>query len=480
LVTIRRLVIALAFLGIVFMAIRPMIDTDTWWHLRTGQWILENQAMPDVDRFSLTRNGEPWYYPGWLSEILMEMVYSIGGLAGLNLLFTGVILLAFVLVFLSMKGNPFAVAGVLVFAAGASEIYWSARPQLFTFLFSAGFYLVLRKFLWEKKNILWILPLIMVFWVNIHPGFAVGFILVGIALVAQGVNVLARRKDRPESGRRLLWIAGTLLACLAAAFLNPRGPAVLAYPFQTVSIHFLRYFIQEWKAPDFHYWEAQFFLILFILSWVVIAFSPRKFESDDFFFLGIVGYMGFLAWRNTNLLSIVAPAIILYYGQPLIEQLFPEWNPDHAVSRVQSAIHIGLVTVLTAAILIFGVSVLSPESLQAAVRQQVPVAAVDYLEAHPVQGPLFNAYNIGSYLLWRLPSMPVFVDGRTDVYDDEILDQYLAVVQGRDGWKEILERWQIRVVFIEPSAPILQILLANGWTVYYEDAQAVILLHPAF
>jgi hypothetical protein len=212
----------------------------------------------------------------------------------------------------------------------------------------------------------------------------------------------------------------------------------------------------------------------------MIAFSPRKFESDDFFFLGIVGYMGFLAWRNTNLLSIVAPAIILYYGQPLIEQLFPEWNPDHAVSRVQSAIHIGLVTVLTAAILIFGVSVLSPESLQAAVRQQVPVAAVDYLEAHPVQGPLFNAYNFGSYLLWRLPSMPVFVDGRTDVYDDEILDQYLAVVQGRDGWKEILERWQIRVVFIEPSAPILQILLANGWTVYYEDAQAVILLHPAF
>ena len=74
--------------------------------------------------------------------------------------------------------------------------------------------------------------------------------------------------------------------------------------------------------------------------------------------------------------------------------------------------------------------------------------------------------------------MPVFVDGRTDLYDDEILDQYLTVVQAREGWKEILERWQIRVVFLEPSAPILQILLADGWTVYYEDAQAVILLHP--
>jgi hypothetical protein len=479
LVTIRRLVIALAFLGIIFMAVRPMIDTDTWWHLRTGQWILEHRALPDVDKFSLTRSGEPWYYPGWLSEILMVWVYSLGGLAALNLLFTAVILLAFVLVYLSMDGNPFAVAVVLVIAAGASEIFWSARPQLFTFLFSAGFYLVLKNFLRGKKNTLWILPLIMVLWVNIHPGFAVGFILVLIAFLAQAIDSLARRVSRSESGRRFLWLGGTLLACLAAAALNPRGPAVLAYPFETVSIRFLQNFIQEWKAPDFHYWEAQLFLILFILTWTVISFSPKKLELDDCFFLVFIGYMGFLAWRNTNLLSIVAPAIILRYGQPLLEKHFPDWNPDHAVSRAQSAVHIGAVTVLAAVMLIFGVSVLSPKSLQAAVSRQVPVAAVDYLAARPVKGGLFNSYNFGSYLLWKLPESPVFVDGRTDLYTDEILDQYLTVIRAQEGWRNILERWQIRVVFVEPSTPILQLLKAEGWTVYYEDSQAVILIHPA-
>ncbi|MGB7537494.1 MAG: hypothetical protein WBM17_03040 [Anaerolineales bacterium] len=476
--TIRRLVIALAFLGIVFMAVRPMIDTDTWWHLRTGQWILEHRALPDVDPFSLTRSGEPWYYPGWLSEILMVWIYSLGGLAALNLLFTAVILLAFVLVYLSLDGNPFAVAVVLVIAAGASEIFWSARPQLFTFLFSAVFYLVLRKYLWGKKNALWILPLIMALWVNIHPGFAVGFILVLIACIAQAVEYLARRESRTESGRRIVWLGGTLLVCLAAAALNPRGPAVLAYPFQTVSIRFLQNFIQEWKAPDFHNWQAQLFLILFILTWAVIAFSPKKLESDDFFFLVCIGYMGFLAWRNTNLLSIVAPAILLRYGQPLLESFFPDWNPDHAASRAQSAIHIGAVTVLAAAMLVFGVSVLSPESIQAAVRRQVPAAAVDYLAAHPVQGGLFNSYNFGSYLLWELPESPVFVDGRTDLYTDEILDQYLTVIRAQDGWKDILEQWQIRVVFVEPSTPILHLLKAEGWTLYYEDSQAVILIHP--
>ncbi len=474
----RRLVIILAFLGIAFMAVRPMIDSDTWWHLRTGQWILEHRALPEVDRFSLTRNGQPWYYPGWLSEILMVGVFTAGGLAALNLLFAGAILLAFALVYRSMDGNPFAIAIVLVFAAGASEIFWSARPQLFTFLFSAAFYLVLRKFLWGNWNALWILPPVMVLWVNMHPGFAVGFILILIALVAQGVLFLVRRESRTDSGRRLLWLGGILLACLAAAGFNPHGPAVLAYPFQTVSIRFLQNFIQEWQAPDFHNGQAQLFLMLFMITWTVIAYSPKQLEADDLCFLVVIGTMGFLAWRNTNLLSLVAPAVILRYGQPLLEKYLPDWKPDHAVSRIQSAVHTAAVTILASAILVYGVSVLSPDSLQAAVRRQAPVAAADFLAAHPVQGGLFNSYNFGSYLLWKLPETPVFVDGRTDLYTDEILDQYLTVVQGREGWGEILERWQIRVVFVEPSTPILHLLKAEGWTVYYMDSQAVILLHP--
>jgi hypothetical protein len=478
-VTIRRLVIAIAFLSLLFMAIRPMIDSDTWWHLRTGQWILEHQALPEVDRFSFTREGEPWYYPGWLSEILMVKIYSLGGLVALNLLFTVIVLSAFGFIYLSMEGNAFVRAGVLVLAAGAAEIYWSARPQLFTFLFSACFYLCLRKFLWENKNTLWLLPLIMILWVNIHPGFAVGFILILIAMVGQGVKFLAQRASRPpETGKKLGWLVGILLACIAAAVVNPHGITILSYPFQTVSIQFLQKFIQEWQAPDFHYLEAQLFLILFFLTWSVIAFSPKELEWGDFFFLVLISYMGFLAWRNTNLLSIVAPAILLKYGQPIVEKFFPHWDPNHAVSKIQSALHIAVAVLLTVTVLILGVSSISPASIQAVIRRQAPVAATAYLSEHPVSGRMFNAYNFGSYLLWHLPSVPVFVDGRTDLYNDEILNQYATVVEAQEGWRKILEDWKIEVVFVESSAPIRQVLLAEGWTVYYEDPQAVILLHP--
>jgi hypothetical protein len=478
-VTIRRLVIAVAFLGILFMAVRPMIDSDTWWHLRTGEWIVENHALPRVDPFSLTRNGEPWYYPGWLSEILMVKVFGWGGLPALNVLFTGIILLSFVLIYSTMDGNAFLLSAVLVLAAGASEIYWSARPQLFTFLFGAAFYLVLRKFLWGTKNALWLLPLLMAVWVNVHPGFAVGFILLLIAVVGQGVYFLSRREFRTrEDGRKLAWLAGIFPACLAAAAFNPRGITVLAYPFRTVSIQFLQNYIQEWQAPNFHNLDAQLFLILLFLAWTAIAFSPRDVDMRDFSFLVFIGYMGFLAWRNTNLLSIIAPAVIMQYGNPIVEKYLPGWKVDHVVSRLQSAVHIILTTCLTAGVLLVGIASVSPDSIQAVVRRQISVNAVEYLAAHPIQGNLLNSYNFGSYLLWHLPSVPVFVDGRTDLYDDAILGQYLTVVRAQAGWRDVLEQWHIRAVFLEPSAPILQILRTEGWTVYFEDPQAVILLHP--
>ena len=477
---IRRLVIAIAFLGILLMASRPMIDTDTWWHLRTGQWIVDHHALPEVDRFSFTRIGEPWYYPGWLAEIVMVDLFSLGGLPALNLLFTGLIFLTFIVVFFTLEGDPFLRAAILVLAAGASEIYWSARPQVFTFFFSACFYLCLRKFLLGNKNALWLLPLIMLLWVNIHAGFAAGFILLLIALVGQGLTYLVQRPPKPpEALRKLGWLVGVLFACAAAAVVNPRGIAILAYPFQTVSIHFLQNFIQEWQTPDFHSLEAQLFLILFFLSWAAIAFSPKPMDVIDFCFLSFISYTGFLAWRNTYLLSLVAPAVILRYGQPILQSVMPKWwDPDHAVPKLQSAVNVALVLGLAAAVTVFGLSSITSASIQATIRRQIPVDAAEYLSAHPDQGRMFNSYNWGSYLLWHLPSYPVFVDGRTDLFNDEILGQYFTVVQAQTGWRDVLERWKIRMVFLEPSAPILQILLAEGWTVGYQDSQSVILLNP--
>jgi hypothetical protein len=477
--TVRRLVIAIAFLGIVFMASRPMIDTDTWWHLRTGQWILDHHALPEADPFSLTRSGSAWYYPAWLSEVLMVEVFTIAGLPGLNLLFGVLIVLSFVVIFMTMRGDPYLRAAVLVLAAGASEIYWSARPQIFTFLFAACFFYCLREFLQGRKNLLWILPILMVVWVNTHPGFAFGFILLLLAIAGQGLKFLSSREmQSPEETRKFFWVAGIGLACFLGSWINPAGWKIIAYPFQTVSIQFLQNYIQEWQSPNFHFWNAQLFLILFFLTWTVIAFSPKRFDIGDFSLLAIIGYMGFIAARNTYLLSIIAPAMILDYGQPILEARFPGWSPGKSASRMMGIVNSAVLAVATIAIAVSVVLNNTPASIAATVRREVPVDAVAFLSRNPGWGNMLNAYNWGSYLLWHLPSYPVFVDGRTDLYGDELLNQYLSVVNARAGWQDILDTWNIRVVFLDPSAPILQVLITQGWQVQYHDDQSVILLRP--
>jgi hypothetical protein len=474
-----RLVIAIGLLGILLIAGRVMIDSDTWWHLRTGQWILENRQLPGVDSFSFTRAGTEWHFPGWLAEILMYAAYQIAGLAGVNLLFILIALSACLIILRSMQGDPFIRAFILVLAGTSAAVYWSARPQMLSFLFGALFFLSLRSFQQGKNNTLWMLPFVMVVWVNSHGGFAVGFLFLLLAAAGQGAAVLFLPDERNrQSIKRLAWIVGIGLACLAAAMCNPYGAEMLAYPFKTVSMQVLQQLIQEWQSPDFHLLHAQAFLWLMFGTGILLAFSPERPDPRDVLMLVVVAYMGFVSWRNTILLPIVAPAIASTHADAILHKIIPRWNSDLPVSAYTRAVNALVFCVASLAVGISLLTTISPRNVDAVVAERMPVKAVDFLSEHPSPGQTLNAYNWGAYLLWRLPDRPVFVDGRTDVYQDELLGQYLQVMNAQAGWRDVLTRWDIRLVFTEPSAPLLELLRLDGWRTAYQDPQAVILRSP--
>jgi hypothetical protein len=132
--TTRRLVTWIAFLAVFTMAARISMDTDTWWHLRAGQWIMEHGLVPQADPFSYTRLGAVWQYPGWLVEVPMLWLYRLLGPGGLNLWTAAMVTLAFAFLWRALSGGPFLKAFVVVLAATASGVYWAARPYLVTFL----------------------------------------------------------------------------------------------------------------------------------------------------------------------------------------------------------------------------------------------------------------------------------------------------------------------------------------------------------
>jgi hypothetical protein len=104
----------------------------------------------------------------------------------------------------------------------------------------------------------------------------------------------------------------------------------------------------------------------------------------------------------------------------------------------------------------------------------LPVDAVEYIRQKRPEGRIFNSYNWGGYLLWVLPEYPVFVDGRTDLYADEIVDQWVQVVRAERGWQDILDFWNVKLILLEPHHSVIKELSENDWILMYKDDIAVV------
>ena len=469
-------------LAIFAMALRVSIDSDTWWHLRAGQWMIENGSLLRADPFSFTRGGGAWHYSGWLAQVLLYAVYRVAGAGGLNVLTALVVTLAFFFVYHTTRGDAFLRSFVLILAAVASAVYWSARPQILSLLLAAVFAWVIESYRREGRGRLWVLPLLMAVWVNVHGGFAIGFILIVLTMIGLGAEGLfAVGEERRRVWRAAAALALTGLACAVAVGLNPFGYEMLAYPFKTVGIGALQTYIQEWQSPNFHTRETQPFLWLLFLTLASIGFSRRRLAVTDFVVCAGVAYTGFLAGRNMPLLAIVAPAIILRHAQEILERVAPAWGrEDSAPVRVRGSgwLNAAVIALAAIAVVVKALPVLDPRINDEEVARTQPVQAVAFLREHPGLGPMLNSYNWGGYLIWSLPEYPVFVDGRTDLYDDELLTQYLAAVRAEPEWREVLERWNIGVVLLEPKMPLVTVLRLQGWQTAAADEISVVLLPP--
>src|SRR5215813_10667176 len=179
--TLRSIFVWAFLLSLCSLAIRQSstIDNDFWWHLKTGQYIVETRSVPHLDPFSFTKNGAEWVSHEWLSESVMYVTFRPAGWPGLLLLFGAVITAALGICYWHSAGKPF-IAGLSTFMAGlASAPLFGLRPQMFTLLFASIFIAILSSSF--KKNVstyLWTLPLAMLLWVNLHAGFVLGIALI--------------------------------------------------------------------------------------------------------------------------------------------------------------------------------------------------------------------------------------------------------------------------------------------------------------
>lgn len=486
--TFKRLVFGITFLAIFTMAVRASVGSDTWWHLKAGEWMLANRAILRTDIFSLTRQGSAWIYPGWVAQILLYTAYQTFSFAGLNLFTAFMVVAAFAFVWCTQEGRDLLKAFVLLLAAAASGVYWSARPQIISFVLAGYFLYVLYSFRQGRPRLLWSLPFAMIFWANVHGGFAIGFLILGVYICGEFVQLVqeVEKTDRDwrsawdQHKREIVRLLSVSLLCVLSVSINPHGPQMILYPFKTISIQVLQNYIQEWQSPNFHEAQVLPFLLMLLLLIGTISGSRRKVDPTELLLVLVFLPLALLASRNIALFALVAVPVITRHLDGVLDHR--NKGLGAAAQVPESAAKWLNLTIFLLLGVVSGLQIsksLSSQANQDAIEAKFPVHAVEYLRNVQTTKNLFNSYNWGGYVIWELhPEYFSFVDGRTDLFDDEILNEYLVSWQGLDGWERVFERWDIELALVEPWAPLRVRLESQGWEVDYEDELAVVLSSP--
>jgi hypothetical protein len=268
---------AILALGLFTMAARSITDPDVWWHLRTGQLILQNHSLFHTDPYSFTRFGQSWINHEWLSEVLLFGLYRVAGFGGLIVAFGVVISATLLLVFKRSSGRPYLASLMTLWGAVASAPSWGVRPQMFSLLLASIFLVLLEASEQQPKLLWWTAPL-MLLWVNLHAGYPIGLAFIALFLLGEGLEAAIGGEPRQKSASRLKRLAMAFGLCLALVVLNPNGVQIYWYPFETLRSAAMHRFIHEWFSPDFHdrtYLPLQLMLLALVAGLALLPRCPR-------------------------------------------------------------------------------------------------------------------------------------------------------------------------------------------------------------
>lgn len=470
--TIERTMTIILFALIFALAARVPVDTDTWWHIRSGEHTL-TQGMIYADPFSFTKAGEPWTNHSWGSQIVIDLVWKLGGALGLSVYMAGLATLGMGFIYKMCEGSPYMRAFAIVLGAATAAVFWSPRPQMFSFFLSAVVLYLL--YLYRRKQVdrLWLIPIIMGVWGNLHAGFSIGFIFLGGTIAGEALGRLFNPNGAYLAWRKIGKLVLISLVSAAALVVNPYGLQMLLVPFQTVGIGALRSFIQEWNSPNFQGRETWAFVGLLLGVLGAAGASKRRISWTDFVLVSGTAFMALLAGRNIAVFAVAATPVLTYHLDSILQERGWVLKPVTRVTRRMARLNAVILVVILLGCLAKVLLILEPKSLAADMRAYLPVDVSAYLnEAQPPQ-PMFNSYNWGGYLMFAAPEYPVFVDGRTDLYGDAFLTQYLQTATGGDNWRDTFAEYGINTAVIEKESGLARRLREEpGWQEVYTDEMA--------
>lgn len=489
------ILIAVATL-IIALTISQLSNNDLWQHLKNGQMILQTHKFQYADPYSCNAAGNPWINEAWFSGVVFYIIYSLIGVNGIIYLKTLVILLMTTLVLLNcykLKTKFLLFLPLVVFMIFNVGVRFLARTEMFSYFFIAAFFLILMQYKYRRLNwrILFLLPILQIFWSNMHGSFIVGLFIIAIFVIGETARLLFNRYVTFWQRDLLTWerlkplfiiFSLTFLACL----LNPYGIRLFIQPFYVV-IHKSEYIktIYEWQSPFesrtfYTSYAFRYYIIWMILLGLSFFVNIKRLDLTNLTLSAFFFIMAAQMHRNITIFTIsTCPIIALNFKQAgdnyiqITNQKFKQLIDAWGVA-IFLLILIPLIRISFKNGYIYRKNSSKPFGL--GVASNMPIKSTEYIKANNIKGCCFNSYTYGTYLIFHcFPDVRVTMDSRAEhVYGQAFYNRHQRALYDINTFKGILEEFNIEFILLKYQAGNLvkhaEYLKESGkWAMVYFD-----------
>ncbi len=476
---------ALILFAIVIADARQLTDPDLWGHVLWGRELLAHGSLPRGNPYSYSAPGYLWLRHEWLSEVLMGSIFNHFGPLGLKLLKFACTAgtLCFVVLAMSETAAPlFAQVSILLIVALVLLPVMQFRPQLFDFLSLSAIIALLSRHNWRGSAPLWLAIPIVAVWSNLHAGFFVGIVVMGV----YGATVLladVMGGAGPRRGLGIIAITAAAAVSTLCTFLIPPARDTWYTLIRSIMNPMTHYAIKDWQplivamttAPSGSIEQKYFVMVLcfFAAAVVSVVLTPKGGDAPLIAISALVLAMAVAAERNIPIAAItIAPVFANHLGL-LVGRRDLSTAPATNAREVPRAgrwvmeILIALVAITFAR----HDGVLTP-GIDA---NGSPVRAVEFMKTHGLEGNVLAQYGWGQYVIWHgAPGMKVFIDSRYDLaYPPAVVWDWLKLANNLDGGAHTLAAYPHDFVLLSKDSPGIKVIDSRrDWRLIYSDDTA--------
>jgi len=454
-------------------------DADTGYHIRAGEYIIDNLKVPHYDIFSHISPPIEWTAHEWLSEVILAFIHRVAGLTGIVAVFAFLLALVYFILLRFLRASEISIlvaTSIVILTVSASTIHWLARPHIFSLLIILFWYIILETYQYKQKNYLYLLLPLMLLWVNLHGGFIAGLILIGVYITGNTYMAIFQKNERQAKFGNIKTLSIYFALCLLVTLINPKGYKILLFPFGLISNAFIMDHVNEFLSPNFH--DNLIYEYMLLLMILVLGVSVMRLNAIEITLVLLFTHMALYSARYIPLYAIILSPILAKQVDYLLHELrdrrlvkrFLAMSERTATTDSMAKFNVWTITT----VIVLTIMVFTGQLTYEFDRKKLPVDAVQFMQQEKIPGNMFNNDEFGDYIIYAAwPEYRVFFDGRSDMYGKERLKEYFKVMGFEHGWETVLKKYGIDWIIFNNKSILSRFLLEkDDWKLIYSDKVA--------